>query len=152
MYSNPSKNILLSSTEQKDLESYCKLNGLDVDQVVKDSYLQGFRIEKYGLLSEISGRKTEPEIKEVIIEKPIIEYVEVIKEIPREVIIEKIIEHRNKTGLHVLFTLDAGANVHVLYPESEKQAILPWIQTELVGYCQNELYFCNQVGTGPQPQ
>jgi hypothetical protein len=92
MYSNPSKNILLSSTEQKDLESYCKLNGLDVDQVVKDSYLQGFRIEKYGLLSEISGRKTEPEIKEVIIEKPIIEYVEVIKEIPREVIIEKIIE------------------------------------------------------------
>ena len=67
-------------------------------------------------------------------------------------IIEKIIEHRNKTGLHVLFTLDAGANVHVLYPESEKQAILPWIQTELVGYCQNELYFCNQVGTGPQPQ
>jgi hypothetical protein len=65
---------------------------LDVDQVVKDSYLQGFRIEKYGLLSEISGRKTEPEIKEVIIEKPIIEYVEVIKEIPREVIIEKIIE------------------------------------------------------------
>jgi diphosphomevalonate decarboxylase len=65
-------------------------------------------------------------------------------------IIEKIIEHRNKTGLHVLFTLDAGANVHVLYPEAEKAAILPWIQSELVGYCQNELYFCNEVGKGPQ--
>lgn len=94
MSSNTLKNIVLSSTELKDLESYCKLNGLDVDKVVKDSYLQGFRIEKYGLLSEVSGRKTEPEIKEVIIEKPIIEYVEkeVIREIPREVIVEKIVE------------------------------------------------------------
>ena len=92
MSSNTSKSIVLSSTELKDLESYCKLNGLDVDQVVRGAYLQGFRIEKYGLLSHVSGKKTEPEIKEVIIEKPIIEYVEVIKEIPREVIIEKIIE------------------------------------------------------------
>ena len=92
MSSNTSKSIVLSSTELKDLESYCKLNGLDVDQVVREAYLQGFRIEKYGLLSHVSGKKTEPEIKEVIIEKPIIEYVEVIKEIPREVIIEKIIE------------------------------------------------------------
>jgi hypothetical protein len=94
MSSNTSKSIVLSSTELKDLESYCKLNGLDVDQVVRGAYLQGFRIEKYGLLSHVSGKKTEPEIKEVIIEKPIIEYVEkeVIREVPREVIVEKIVE------------------------------------------------------------
>ena len=94
MSSNTSKSIVLSSTELKDVESYCKLNGLDVDQVVREAYLQGFRIEKYGLLSHVSGKKTEPEIKEVIIEKPIIEYVEkeVIREVPREVIVEKIVE------------------------------------------------------------
>ena len=65
-------------------------------------------------------------------------------------IINKIWEFRAKTNSNICFTLDAGANVHVLYPEAEKAAILPWIQSELVGYCQNELYFCKEVGKGPQ--
>ena len=100
------KILVLSKTELQDLESYCKLNNLDVDLVIKDSYLQGFRIEKYGLLgasSEVKEKIVEV-IKEklvevpveVIIEKPVIEYVEIekeiIKEIPREVIVEKVVE------------------------------------------------------------
>jgi diphosphomevalonate decarboxylase len=36
----------------------------------------------------------------------------------------------------VCFTLDAGANVHVLYPENVKK-VLQFIKDELVGYCQN---------------
>lgn len=101
------KNIILTKTELQDLESYCKLNGLEADKVIKDSYLQGFRIEKYGLLNGGTGveKIIEKEVVvekrvevpvEVIIEKPVIEYVEIekeiIKEVPREVIVEKVIE------------------------------------------------------------
>jgi hypothetical protein len=107
MVSGGTKNILLTLDELKDIESYCKLNQLEVDKVVKDSYLQGFRIEKYGLLNtgvqqekyiekEVIVEKRVEVPVEVIIEKPVIEYVEVekeiIKEIPREVIVEKIVE------------------------------------------------------------
>jgi len=63
-------------------------------------------------------------------------------------IINKIWEFRNKTGLHVCFTLDAGANVHVLYPENESSVIYEFIKKELVAYCQNGHYICDRIGFG----
>ncbi|OMP31876.1 diphosphomevalonate/mevalonate 3,5-bisphosphate decarboxylase family protein [Mangrovimonas sp. DI 80] len=63
-------------------------------------------------------------------------------------IIQKIWAFREKTGLHIGFTLDAGANVHVLYPKAEATHILEFIKDELVGYCQNEQYICDQIGFG----
>ena len=108
MSSGVEKNITLTPQELKDLESYCKLNGFEVEKVVKDSYLQGFRIEKYGLLGgkgapqerviekEVIVEKRVEVPVEVLIEKPVIEYVEIekeiIREVPREVVVEKIIE------------------------------------------------------------
>ena len=65
-------------------------------------------------------------------------------------VIEKIWDFRNQTGLHLLFTLDAGANVHLLNPESENERVQEFVKNELVGYCQNGLYLCNAVGKGPQ--
>lgn len=64
-------------------------------------------------------------------------------------IIEKIRDFRNQTGIQVLFTLDAGANVHMLSPESESKRIGTFVQNELLGYCSNQAYFCNRVGKGP---
>ena len=108
MSSGAEKNITLTPQELKDLESYCKLNGFEVEKVVKDSYLQGFRIEKYGLLGgkgapqerviekEVIVEKRVEVPVEVLIEKPVIEYVEIekeiIREVPREVVVEKIVE------------------------------------------------------------
>jgi hypothetical protein len=102
------KILVLTKTEHQDLESYCKLNNFDVDKVLKDSYLQGFRIEKYGLLGNPGAVHEKQVLKEVIVEKrvevpveiivekPVIEYVEIekeiIKEVPREVLVEKIVE------------------------------------------------------------
>jgi diphosphomevalonate decarboxylase len=63
-------------------------------------------------------------------------------------IINKIWEFRKDTGLHIGFTLDAGANVHVLYPKKEAKVILDFIKNELVAYCQNEQYICDQIGFG----
>ncbi len=65
-------------------------------------------------------------------------------------IINKIWAFRKETGLHVGFTLDAGANVHVLYPKKESEKILEFIKNELVVYCQNEQYICDQIGFGAQ--
>lgn len=63
-------------------------------------------------------------------------------------IINKIWAFRQQTGLHLCFTLDAGANIHLLYPELEKAAVLAFINSELVGYCQNEHYICDTIGFG----
>ena len=63
-------------------------------------------------------------------------------------IINKIWKYRNETKIPVCFTLDAGANVHILYPENVRESVLQFITTELVGYCQNGQYICDAIGTG----
>jgi diphosphomevalonate decarboxylase len=63
-------------------------------------------------------------------------------------IINKIWSFRKQSGLHISFTLDAGANVHILYPENETESILKFIKTELVAYCQNGHYICDRIGFG----
>jgi diphosphomevalonate decarboxylase len=65
-------------------------------------------------------------------------------------IINKIWKFRDETQIPVCFTLDAGANVHVLYPENVKQKVLQFIQDELVGYCQKGQYICDYIGNGSQ--
>lgn len=63
-------------------------------------------------------------------------------------IINKIWLFRENTGLPISFTLDAGANVHVLYPEKDMEQILEFIKNELVAYCQNGHYICDKIGFG----
>jgi len=63
-------------------------------------------------------------------------------------IINKIWAFREKTNANICFTLDAGANVHILYPEAEKDIIIEFIKNELVAYCQNAHYICDSVGNG----
>ena len=65
-------------------------------------------------------------------------------------IINKIWKFRNQTNIPICFTLDAGANVHVLYPENVSETVLQFIQQELVGYCQNGNYICDIIGNGSQ--
>ena len=65
-------------------------------------------------------------------------------------IINKIWKFRKKNNIPVCFTLDAGANVHVLYPENVSVAVLQFIKDELVGYCQNGQYICDEIGNGSQ--
>ncbi len=65
-------------------------------------------------------------------------------------IIHKIWEFRKATQSHICFTLDAGANVHLLYPKSEKEQILQFIENELVVYCEDEQYICDEVGIGAE--
>ena len=63
-------------------------------------------------------------------------------------IINKIWEYRAKNMSNICFTLDAGANVHVLFPKAEKEQVYEFIKSELVAYCQNGHYICDSVGNG----
>lgn len=63
-------------------------------------------------------------------------------------IINRIWAFRERSKTHVCFTLDAGANVHVLYPENEKKEVIQFIQNELVAFCQNQQYICDRIGFG----
>ena len=65
-------------------------------------------------------------------------------------IINKIWEFRKETNIQVSFTLDAGANVHVLYPKNTTSEVLQFIKNELIGYCQNQQYICDEIGNGAQ--
>ena len=63
-------------------------------------------------------------------------------------IINRIWKYRQQTTVPVCFTLDAGANVHVLYPEKDKAKVLEFIKNELVALCQNSQYICDEIGSG----
>ncbi|MDA8596573.1 diphosphomevalonate decarboxylase [Flavobacteriaceae bacterium] len=63
-------------------------------------------------------------------------------------VIEKIWRYRKETGNALCFTLDAGANVHLLYPASQKDEVLAFIEAELVVFCQNNQYIRDYTGIG----
>ncbi|MBT8321193.1 MAG: hypothetical protein KJO90_05930 [Eudoraea sp.] len=63
-------------------------------------------------------------------------------------IIECVWEFRRETGVPLCFTLDAGANVHLLYPRRYSEKVLQFIKNELVAYCENGQYICDQLGEG----
>lgn len=62
--------------------------------------------------------------------------------------INKIWAFRKETNIPVCFTLDAGANVHVLYPEKEAIEVREFIESELLQLCQNRQCVHDRVGVG----
>lgn len=64
-------------------------------------------------------------------------------------IINRIRTFREKTGFNLCFTLDAGPNVHVLYPDKIKAEAERFISEELVVYCSDKYRIPDQVGAGP---
>ncbi len=63
-------------------------------------------------------------------------------------IINRIWSYRKETGSKICFTLDAGANVHLLYPENESSKVLEFIENKLSKFCQKNHYICDIVGLG----
>jgi len=65
-------------------------------------------------------------------------------------VISKITEFRYETKLPVCFTLDAGSNVHLLYPNNIKNKVSDFVNIELANYCSSNKYIEDQVGNGPK--
>lgn len=64
-------------------------------------------------------------------------------------VIEKIWAFRKQTGLPVYFTLDAGANVHLIYFGADHEAVKSFIDSSLVVHCSEKGYICDEFGSGP---
>jgi len=65
-------------------------------------------------------------------------------------VISKITDYRAETKLPVCFTLDAGSNVHLLYPNNIKKSVSNFIKDELIQYCSSSNYIDDKVGYGPK--
>ncbi len=65
-------------------------------------------------------------------------------------IIEKIKVFRRESDIPVYFTLDAGPNVHLLYPDEYKKEVIDFITSCLTGHCQAGEWIDDQVGGGPE--
>ncbi len=64
--------------------------------------------------------------------------------------IEKIKAKRFKDGLPVGFSLDAGPNIHLLYPHSHFGDVQKWVNDELKYLCVNNEIINDKVGSGAQ--
>ena len=46
--------------------------------------------------------------------------------------------------------MDAGPNVHLLYPKYEEKKILPWIENNIRPLCHEQIIIFDQLGYGPE--
>jgi diphosphomevalonate decarboxylase len=65
-------------------------------------------------------------------------------------IIEKVREYRVESGHPVYFTLDAGPNVHLLYPGGIIHEVRAFIADELAEFCEEGYVQQDWVGEGPE--
>jgi diphosphomevalonate decarboxylase len=61
-------------------------------------------------------------------------------------LIDKIKEFRNNQKIPVCFTIDAGPNIHLLYPAVHKTAIQTWLSSEFDRF----KIIHDEVGNGPE--
>lgn len=64
--------------------------------------------------------------------------------------IELIRNYRADTKHPIFFSLDAGPNLHVLYPENIIHEVRPFIEEQLVPLCEDNLWISDWVGEGPE--
>ncbi|MDA9976642.1 diphosphomevalonate decarboxylase [Polaribacter sp.] len=63
-------------------------------------------------------------------------------------VIQKVWQYRQENNSNLCFTLDAGANVHLLYPESEEAPVNHFIENTLSPFCEKKQYIYDHVGAG----
>lgn len=64
--------------------------------------------------------------------------------------IARIRAFRHDTGIPVCFTLDAGPNVHLLYPGEYREAVTEFVDQRLSPLCQDGRIIEDHVGRGPE--
>ena len=64
-------------------------------------------------------------------------------------IINRVKAFRERTGFPVCITLDAGPNIHLLYPDDIKDDIAQFVSQELIVYCEGNYQIPDKIGNGP---
>lgn len=65
-------------------------------------------------------------------------------------IISKIREFRERSGRMITYTIDAGPNIHLLYPVSEKEMVEEFIRSDLLPFCADNRWIDDRIGNGPE--
>ncbi len=65
-------------------------------------------------------------------------------------VIEKVRAFRATEKLPLYFSLDAGPNPHLLYPESIEEKVNDFVENELTPHCELSYHIKDQVGKGPE--
>jgi len=64
-------------------------------------------------------------------------------------IIQRVRQYRRESNVPIYFTLDAGPNVHLLYPRANGAVVESFIEEELKPFCEGGQVILDQVGLGP---
>ncbi len=65
-------------------------------------------------------------------------------------VINEIRQYRKESKHPIYFTLDAGPNIHLLYPDNIAEQVSPFIKEVLQPYCVGGKMIYDKVGKGPQ--
>jgi diphosphomevalonate decarboxylase len=68
---------------------------------------------------------------------------------PDSLMIIKMVRQARQRGLPVFFSLDAGPNIHLLYPDKNSEDVEHFIREELTQLCENGKIIFDQCGDGP---
>ncbi|MBT4959436.1 MAG: diphosphomevalonate decarboxylase [Flavobacteriaceae bacterium] len=64
-------------------------------------------------------------------------------------IINLIWKYRKENDSKICFTLDAGANIHLIYPKKEYDPIQEFIRNKLIKFCESGQFINDMIGIGP---
>lgn len=64
-------------------------------------------------------------------------------------IVNAIRHYRSQYKVPVYFTIDAGPNIHILYPDEYKSKVQSFIKSELLPFCADGRVIEDEVGEGP---
>ncbi|TVR74377.1 MAG: diphosphomevalonate decarboxylase, partial [Marinilabiliales bacterium] len=64
-------------------------------------------------------------------------------------IIERVRRFREETGVPVAFTLDAGPNVHLIYPLRFRESVKKLVDEQLLDFCSGGRWIDDRNGEGP---
>ncbi len=65
-------------------------------------------------------------------------------------IIQRIISFRTEKKLFVCFTIDAGPNIHMIYPTSIAPVIKKFVEEEIAFFCEKKHVIFDKIGCGPK--
>ena len=65
-------------------------------------------------------------------------------------LIRRIRQFREKSGIAVCFTIDAGPNIHLLYFQENELDVKAFIERELLDFCEKGNWIDDRIGGGPK--
>ncbi len=64
-------------------------------------------------------------------------------------LIRKTRDFRRSSGCRIAFTIDAGPNLHLLYPAVEENLVLDWLKRDMLPLCLDDKWISDRIGNGP---